>query len=688
MGEKFRKMKESLKLKKQGKVVLFRRGIISLFMVGFIIFLVFLNRVQKPTLVTTVGRTFERARVTQVVTDNLQENGRRYGQQTVRLLMLSGTKKGQTVEATSSAGYLFGAGCTPGMEVVAIQSVSGNVSITSVYSANREKVIYIFVLLFFLTICVIGGRQGIKATLGLIFTFACIIFFYIPLIFRGFSPFLAAVLTAGVTTFATMYLIGGPTKKTACAIAGTVAGVVTAGIAATVFGYFSGISGYNVSDIESLLFLEDTTKIQVGGLLFSGLLIASLGAVMDVAMSISSTIQEIHKKNPNLGRLELFKSGMSVGRDMMGTMSNTLILAFAGGSVSLLVTDYAYNLPYVQIINSYNIGIEIMQGVSGSMGVILTVPLVAAAAAFSMGSPRTKMVASQLVPETDSGGVVYVNEKVLPLQVAFNCTCKHLRGFKLKKIKAAFKNHWKIISAAVCIGILVFCGIKFYSAFSAYAKGNEEYNEITETVAASSALPSVPFAAPSGTSSNPDEFSFSYEKLHLQNADAAGWVRLSGTRLSYPVVHGQDNEYYLTHTFYKNKNSMGAVFLDSRIKEGFAAKNSILYGHNMKNGAMFAALCDFRQKSYWQKHSTFELYTKDKKIICPVFSVHESTPDGETYNLTFADDKEYGSYLKKMVQMSIYNTEVNVSAQDRILTLSTCVENSRDMRFVVQAKVS
>ena len=96
---------------------------------------------------------------------------------------------------------------------------------------------------------------------------------------------------------------------------------------------------------------------------------------MDVAMSISSAIDEIYKQNNSLTRKELFKAGMRVGRDMMGTDSNTLILAFAGSSVSTLLLDYAYDLPYQQIINSNNIGIAIMQGLAGSFGIVLSVPL-------------------------------------------------------------------------------------------------------------------------------------------------------------------------------------------------------------------------------------------------------------------------------------------------------------------------
>jgi uncharacterized membrane protein len=103
---------------------------------------------------------------------------------------------------------------------------------------------------------------------------------------------------------------------------------------------------------------------------------------MDVAMSISSAMKEIYDQNPDISRMQLIRAGMRVGRDMMGTDSNTLILAFAGSSVSMLIMDYAYHLPYLQIINSNNIGIALMQGLSGSFGIVLSVPATVAFAAW------------------------------------------------------------------------------------------------------------------------------------------------------------------------------------------------------------------------------------------------------------------------------------------------------------------
>lgn len=357
-----------------------RWGIPLLLLAAFLAAVFALNRVDKVALVNREGQTFEKGVVVDILQDNLMPDGSRVGEQRVLVRMTTGVRAGQELETTSASGFLFGAGCTVGMKVVVMQSVAGDSTITSIYSQDREWVIYAFAAAYLLVLCLVGGKQGLKGALGLVFTFFCILFVYLPLVYRGWSPFWVAVLICIVTTLVTMYLIGGPTRKTVVAAGGTVAGVVIAGLAATLFSLATGITGWNVSDIESLLTLASTSGIQVGGLLFSGLLISSLGAVMDVAMSIASAIAEIHVQNPALSRRALFRAGMHVGRDMMGTDSNTLILAFAGGSISMLVLDYAYNLPYRQIINSNNIGIAIMQGLSGSFGIVLAVPVTVALA--------------------------------------------------------------------------------------------------------------------------------------------------------------------------------------------------------------------------------------------------------------------------------------------------------------------
>ena len=388
----------------RGPHLFLRWGLSVVVIFLFLLFVFSINQVEKTELVSRKGQTFEKGVVTEIVQDNLQSDGSRLGEQVVMVKMLTGVRQGETIQTTSSAGYLFGAPCTVGMKVVVMQSVAGESTISSVYAQSREWVIYAFAALYLLILCLVGGRQGVKASAGLIFTFLCILFVYLPLVYRGWSPFWVSVLLCVFTTVVTLYLIGGPTRKTAVATLGTVAGVIIAGVAATAFSAASGISGWNVSDIESLLTLSYTNNVRVGGLLFSGLLISSLGAVMDVAMSIASAIGEVHAQNPALSAKELFRAGMRVGRDMMGTDSNTLILAFAGSNISMLVLDYAYNLPYQQIINSNNIGIAIMQGLSGSFGIVLSVPVTVLLAVVFYRRPTTPATETQPMPPSGLEG--------------------------------------------------------------------------------------------------------------------------------------------------------------------------------------------------------------------------------------------------------------------------------------------
>ena len=124
-----------------------------------------------------------------------------------------------------------------------------------------------------------------------------------------------------------------------------------------------------------MIYVGQNSKLDIGGMLFSGILIASLGAVMDVAMSVSSSLHEIKLNSPDISAKDMFKSGINIGRDMIGTMSNTLILAYVGGSLSLVMIIYAYSYQMHQILNMYSVAIEIMRGISGTMGIILTVPI-------------------------------------------------------------------------------------------------------------------------------------------------------------------------------------------------------------------------------------------------------------------------------------------------------------------------
>ncbi len=346
------------------------------------VLIIILNSFDKVQLVSTYNRSFEKATVKEITKDNLEEDGERYGNQEVVLHIKTGSYAGQDVSAISPNGNLFGAACTVGLDVIAIVSASDSGEpVVTVYSRDREYVVYIFIALFILMLWLVGGKKGLKSALCLALTFVLTVFVYFPLVYRGFSPFWAAALVCVVSTVITIFFVAGTNVKSVAAIAGTAFGVLVAGVLAVIFGQLAGISGYNVSEVESLLFVGQNVPIDIGGLLFSGILISTLGAVMDVGMSLASTIDEIHEKKPELSVSELFRSGINVGRDMMGTMSNTLILAFVGGSIITLMLDYCYDLSYYQLINSNNICIEIMQGLAGTIGIVLTVPFTSLLAA-------------------------------------------------------------------------------------------------------------------------------------------------------------------------------------------------------------------------------------------------------------------------------------------------------------------
>ena len=364
----------------------------AMFLVIFTGILISVNRgIVRTPLRPTGGTEFARAVVEEVISSNLEESDsvQLQGNQIVRVRITSGVYKNQVCEAQSPYANHSGARCTPGLKVIVLvnQNAEGEIA-ASVFNYDRGSCLWVLIGLFIAVLCLIGGKRGISASVGLVFTFVCILFLYVPLMYIGIDPFGAATLTAVIVTVVVMCLIGGWSYKTLCAILGTVAGVLIAGVIAALFGYLSHISGVNVDDVETLAYIGQNSKLDVSGVLFSGILIASMGAVMDVSMSVASTISEIHRNSPSLSTARLFRSGINVGRDMMGTMSNTLLLAFAGGSVNTLIMIYAYNMPYLEFMNEYAIGIELLRGISGSLGVILTVPLVSAISAVLMSGRR------------------------------------------------------------------------------------------------------------------------------------------------------------------------------------------------------------------------------------------------------------------------------------------------------------
>lgn len=336
----------------------------------------FNSQVQKTPLLADDNTEFAKAVVVSVGSNNydIDETTGVGDSQNVTLEITSGNYKGQTVKAVSMNGYLYGAVCQAGTKVIVRISDFNDQLSASVYNYDREFEIVFLILAFLFTMWFVGGRKGIDSIIALVFTFIVILFMYIPMLYIGVSPFLSAVAAVILITIITHILLADLQIKSISAMLGTICGVVVAGIIAVIFGHFAHINGYNVDEIETLIYVGQVSNIDIDGILFSGILISSLGAFMDVAMSISSSLHEIQCNAPHITRKELFHSGMTIGRDMIGTMSNTLILAYVGSSINLVVILYAYNYSVHQILSMYSIAIEIMSGIAGTMGIILTVP--------------------------------------------------------------------------------------------------------------------------------------------------------------------------------------------------------------------------------------------------------------------------------------------------------------------------
>lgn len=251
------------------------------------------------------------------------------------------------------------------------QFVAANIS-----DVVRDSSLLIFGVLFVFILLIVGGKKGMRSLVSLALSIVLIFTVMLPLILRGFNPMLVTIGLSAIVTAATMVLIGGVTRKTIAATLGVVGGATCAGLLAYLFGNAAHLTGLGSHEAQMLGFIREY-KLNVQGILFASMLIGALGAVMDVGMSIASAIEEVYANNPIATPRELFNSGMNVGRDIMGTMSNTLILAYTGGSLPLLLILTGFRPSFLKSLNMDMIASEIVRALAGSVGMFVAIPLTA-----------------------------------------------------------------------------------------------------------------------------------------------------------------------------------------------------------------------------------------------------------------------------------------------------------------------
>jgi len=326
---------------------------------------------------------YERGRVLQVIAEEETIDvmtGEPVMDQVLKVRLLSGEFKGQEVVVYNYGmdNPVYAIHVTKGDGViVALQAEEGVIKEAFIANYLREPPVYILIFLFALALLAIGWRKGAKALCSLILTMAIVWKILLPGLLREYNPVGLTVLVAAVATMVTIFIVAGFSCKSLAAILGTIGGLGVAGLAAMLAGKAASLTGYGIEGAGALSYIPQDVNLDVQGLLFAGIIIGALGAVMDVSMSVSSAVAEVKTANPALGAADLFRSGMNVGRDVMGTMANTLILAYTGSSVPLLLIIMAYREPYLEIINLDMIASEIVRAFSGSLGMVMVVPLTA-----------------------------------------------------------------------------------------------------------------------------------------------------------------------------------------------------------------------------------------------------------------------------------------------------------------------
>lgn len=249
---------------------------------------------------------------------------------------------------------------------------------------------------------------------------------------------------------------------------------------------------------------------------------------------------------------------------------------------------------------------------------------------------------------------------------------RHRRGGKNKKKGSGVVGTIILVAA---IGVFCVSGWQLYKIVSGYQKGKQEYNNLKELV------------LEAGGKEGSEEFSVNFDELLKINEDTIGWIQFNPEpkQINYPVVQGPDNDLYLNKTFSKNENTVGSIFMNVHNNKDFNDKHSIVYGHRMNDNSMFHDLAKFEEKEFWEKNQNFYIYAVDgRKITYQIYSAGSINEVSDSYITEFSTEEDYQNVLNLTKAESAFDTGIEVSVADTIVTLSTCVQGNDELRFVVR----
>ncbi len=330
--------------------------------------------------------TPQKARVTQVLDPEYQKivyNGFETDDKIILFEgeFTTGYRKGATFTAIQSIDSMYAIDqrvVQPGDKVVVYLNQNQNAPDVKYMFAEYHRVDFILMLmiLFCLLLLVLGRRNGVNTLVSLVFTIRSIFFVFIPAVLNGGNIYSWAISTCIFIIIMTLMIISGFSKKSLAAMIGCSSGVCVAGILTLITTKISHLTGLTTEDSMYLLFLNNENPIDLKAVVFAAIILGAVGAIMDVSMSLSSSLAELKEQAGGMTSRQLTRSGMVIGRDIMGTMANTLILAYIGSSLSVTLLLAAYNSSSMLLLfNTEMILVELLQAVAGSLGILLTIPL-------------------------------------------------------------------------------------------------------------------------------------------------------------------------------------------------------------------------------------------------------------------------------------------------------------------------
>ncbi|MDD6794295.1 MAG: class B sortase [Clostridiaceae bacterium] len=252
---------------------------------------------------------------------------------------------------------------------------------------------------------------------------------------------------------------------------------------------------------------------------------------------------------------------------------------------------------------------------------------------------------------------------------------------KKKKKKSSFKDTMRNIIFIISIVVFTVCAFKLFNIWKGYHDNAKSYEEVQESFAPKQVI---------NEDNGEKKYVLSdedFDKLIAENPDFKAWITIEDTAINYPVVQTDNNEYYLTHNFKKQNNVGGALFITLNNSNPFEDKNTIIHGHHMRDGSMFADLMKFKDENFTKEHYIY-ISLKGKVLKYQVFSAFTETANDDSYQVGFATDKGYLDYINKLASKSLFKLDNDsLTENDKIITLSTCDYDEEDGRMLVCAKL-